>query len=252
MSAKPGSPCVFRRKETLTPLSPVDLEVLQTLLGVKFKNSALLDQSLVHRSYLNENPDFPLPSNERLEFLGDAFLGLVIAEQLYLQFPALPEGELTKLRAALVRKETLADLSMSLRIGEYLYLGHGEEATGGRRRQTTLARALEAVIGAVFLDQGYDAAKNTILRIFGDVLKTVAAEELAPDYKSRLQELVQARRRATPIYRVVETHGPDHARQFTVEVSVSGVPIARGQDKSKQKAEKEAARRALEVLSQET
>jgi ribonuclease-3 len=226
-----------------------DLDVFEQIIGVTFRDRALLEQALVHRSYLNENPDFALPSNERLEFLGDAVLGLVVAEKLYHEFPQLSEGEMTKLRAALVRQETLASLAASLSLGGYLRLGWGEEVSGGRSRQTNLARAFEAVIGAIFLDQGFGVAADSILRLFGDQLRRITEGRLTTDYKSRLQEVVQAEQRLTPVYRMVEASGPDHDKRFVVEVMVGDTVIGRGAGKSKRMAEEEAARSAIERLS---
>lgn len=226
-----------------------DFTTLQQVLGVTFNDLSLLQQALVHRSYLNENPDSPLPSNERLEFLGDSLLGFVIAQKLYQEFPDLSEGEMTKLRAALVRQQSLARLASFLGLGDYLYLGYGEEATGGRAKQSTLGRALEAVVGAVLMDQGFAGAKRFVLRLFRGEIHNAIEEKLAGDYKSRLQELVQARYRVPPLYRTIKEEGPDHAKEFTVEVIVAGSVIGTGRGKSKRMAEMEAAKVALESFS---
>ena len=223
-----------------------EFAVLQSVIGVTFQDPLLLQQSLVHRSYLNENPDFPLPSNERLEFLGDALLGFVVAEKLYAEFPSLSEGELTKLRANLVRKETLASLALSLSLGDYLYLGQGEEQSGGRRRQSNLSRTLEAVIGAIDIDQGFAVAKDFVLRLLSRVPEKALKGESITDYKSMLQELVQAEQRTTPFYRVVAEAGPAHDKVFTVEVVVGDAVLGRGSGKGKRAAEQEAARAAVE------
>ena len=225
-----------------------DLSDLQNALGIGFRDLSLLRESLVHSSYLNENPDYQGASNERLEYLGDALLGLVIAEKLYLELPDYPEGELTKTRSALVCRETLARLAARLHLGDYLYLGHGEEASGGRHRQRNLAGAFEALLGAVLLDQGFARAKDLILNLFSDELARIAEQRLAVDHKSRLQEVLQQERKLTPAYRIVEAEGPDHARIFTVEVLAGDMVIGRGTGRSKQQAEKEAARDALESL----
>ena len=227
----------------------VDLEEMQQALGVSFNNISLLEQSLVHRSYLNENPDFSLPSNERLEFLGDAVLGLIVADNLYRGFPHLSEGEMTRLRAYLVRQETLADVATSLQLGKYLYLGHGEASCGGRERPSNLACALEAIIGAVFIDQGLAKTRKLVLHWLTPRLEKALQEKQGADYKSRLQEIVQASRHLTPIYRMVEVVGPDHARQFTAEVVVGKKVLGRGQGSSKQIAEMDAARVALSKIS---
>ena len=227
-----------------------DFANLQDILGVTFRDLSLLEQALVHRSYLNENPDFPLSSNERLEFLGDSLLGFVIAEKLYVEFPELSEGEMTKLRAALVRMETLARLASSLGLGDYLYLGRGEEASGGRARRSILARALEAVMGAVLVDQGCANAREFVLKLYhGEIGRALGDREMvAGDHKSRLQELIQAQHQVTPVYRTIKEEGPDHAKEFTVEVIVNGSVISVGRGKSKRIAEMEAARSALEGL----
>lgn len=227
-----------------------DFATLQHLLAVNFSDSSLLQQALVHRSYLNENPDFPLSSNERLEFVGDSLLGFVIAQKLYREFPDLSEGEMTRLRAALVRMETLARLASSLELGDYLYLGRGEEAGGGRTRQSTLACALEAVVGAVLVDQGFAGAEEFVLRLFQGEFHRAIEEMAAGDYKSRLQEIVQAKQRLTPVYRTIKEEGPDHAKEFTVEVIVGDSVVGVGRGRSKQLAEMEAARTALEGLAQ--
>ena len=227
----------------------VDWDRLQDNLGVHVRDSSLLQQAFVHRSYLNENPDFPLGSNERLEFLGDACLSLVIAEYLYREFVALDEGEMTKVRAALVRQDSLAQLASSLNLGEFLFLGQGEEKGGGRRRARNLACLLEAVIGAVFVDQGFDIAKDLVMRLFRPGFRKIMEEGLAVDYKSRLQELIQAERQERPVYRLVDSVGPDHDKTFWVEVTVGGELLGRGCGKSKQAAEKEAARQAIEKRS---
>ena len=225
-----------------------ELAVLQEILGVSFKDLARLEQALVHSSYINENPDFAPTSNERLEFLGDAVLGLVVAEKLYQDLPSFTEGEMTKLRAALVRRDTLARAARAISLGDYLYLGKGEEASGGRRKPVNLAGALEAVIAAIFLDQGSATAKNFILRLFNKELQKVVSQGAGVDYKSQLQELIQAREQQTPAYYVIEAKGPDHDRRFTVEVRAGDTVLGRGSGKSKKEAETEAARSALERL----
>jgi len=225
-----------------------DWDLLQKTLGITFNNLSLLQQAFVHRSYLNENPQFPLPSNERLEFLGDALLSFLIAEGLYRQFNTLSEGEMTKIRAALVRQDNLARLALSLGLGDYLYLGQGEEKSGGRKRSRNLACALEALVGAIFIDQDSITTKNFVLKLFGKGFQQAVEEGIATDYKSRLQELAQLKKLGIPFYRLVEAVGPDHDRRFTIEVVVGGEALSRGYGRSKQLAEKEAARQALEIL----
>ncbi len=225
------------------------LDTLQASLSVSFNDPSVLQQALVHRSYLNENPGSNLSSNERLEFLGDAVLGFVVASELFSRFPGLSEGELTKLRSALVRGETLSRIALQLNLGSYLYLGRGEEESGGRYRPRNLSCALEAVIGAVFVDQGLDVARSLILRLLRGKLERITEDKSISDYKSRLQLIIQADHRVTPVYRTVAEFGPDHAKVFTVEVLVGGLVIGRGRGRSKRAAEMDAARNALESLT---
>lgn len=226
-----------------------DWSSLQNRIGISFRDLSLLQQALVHRSYLNENPGFSMESNERLEFLGDALLGFVVAEDLYRQFADMDEGEMTKLRSALVCQDSLARLASSLGLGGYLYLGQGEEKGGGRRRPRNLACALEALIAAIFIDQGLESARNFILRLFGSKLQRMMEGGMA-DYKSSLQELAQARKQGRPLYHLVNMEGPDHDRRFTVEVVIGGEVLGTGYGKSKRLAEKEAAKEALDKLSE--
>ena len=226
-----------------------DLTLLQETLGIAFNDASRLEQALVHSSYVNENPDFAPSSNERLEFLGDAVLGLIVAEKLYQDFPHFTEGEMTKLRAALVRRDTLSRAAGAIGLGDHLYLGKGEEASGGRHKPANLAAALEAVIAAVFLDRGSSAAQNFILKLFDDELRKVISQGRGVDYKSELQELIQAKEQQAPDYHVIEATGPDHGKTFTVEVRLGGTVLGRGSGKSKKAAESEAARSALKKLS---
>lgn len=226
-----------------------DITDLQEILGVTFNKPSLLEQALVHSSYVNENPAFVSGHNERLEFLGDAVLGFIVAEKLYQDFPDLSEGEMTKLRSVLVRRETLARVAKAVRLGDFLYLGKGEEASGGQDKTANLAGALEAVIAATFLDQGAAAARNFVLRLLSEELARVVSQGMAVDYKSQLQELMQSRYQSTPVYRLVEEVGPDHDKRFTVEVMAGNTVLGRGTGKNKKSAETEAARSALERLS---
>lgn len=225
-----------------------DLAALQEILGVPFKDPSMLEQALVHSSYVNENPGLALTSNERLEFLGDAVLGSVIAEKLYHDLPSFTEGEMTKLRATLVCRDTLAQAARAIRLGDYLYLGKGEEASGGQHKPVNLAGALEAMIAAIYLDQGAATAKDFILRLFNKELQKVVSQGAEVNYKSQLQELIQAREQQTPAYHVIEATGPDHDRRFTVEVRVGDTVLGRGSGRSKKEAETEAARSALERI----
>lgn len=225
-----------------------ELGTLQSILSVTFQDDSLLQQALVHRSYLNENPALNLTSNERLEFLGDAVLGFVVADELYSHFPDFSEGELTNLRSSLVRGDMLSEIALSLHLGDYLFLGRGEEESGGRTRPRNLSCALEAVIGAVFLDQGLEAARGFIMKILGSKLDRAAEDKSKADYKSRLQHIIQFERRITPVYRTIDESGPDHAKVFTVEVLAGDSVLGRGTGHNKRAAETEAARQALEGL----
>jgi ribonuclease-3 len=222
-----------------------DLNTLQQALGISLNDRRLLEQALVHSSYSNENPAFTAHSNERLEFLGDAILGSIIAERLYQNPPPLSEGEMTRLRSALVRQSCLAHIAATVGLGDYLYLGKGEEAGGGRNKPKNLAAALEAVIAAVYLDQGPAATREFVLGLFDTELDRVLTQGSGGDYKSRLQEFTQAKWQLTPSYHLVEAVGPDHDRTFTVEVRTGNTVLAKGSGKSKKAAETEAARWAL-------
>jgi len=221
---------------------------LERRLGVRFKNAALLKHALVHSSYVNENPQAAPRSNERLEFLGDAVLGLVVADELFAAYPDQDEGQLTELRAQLVRRDTLAKAARRLKLGDELLLGRGEDAGGGRARPTNLAHAYEALVGAIFLDRGLTTSRRFVRRSLGQEFDSISARAFPMDAKSRLQEVVQSRYQTPPHYRLLEVAGPDHARRFSIEVLVDGRRLGRGEGASKQEAEKEAAREALEHL----
>ncbi len=223
----------------------VDLATLQQTLGTHFNNPSLLEQALVHSSYINENPGFAPTSNEQLEFLGDAVLGLIVAEKLYQDSPHLTEGEMTKLRAALICRDTLFQMAGAIGLGDYLYLGKGEEASGGRNKSINLAGALEAVIAAIFLDQDLVATRDFVLRLLDKELQKVINRGAEPDYKSQLQQLIQARQQQPPTYQLVKVWGPDHNPSFTVEVRAGDTVLGKGTGKSKKLAETEAARSAL-------
>jgi len=224
---------------------------LQKVIGVSFRDQSLLERALVHSSYCNENLDLAPESNERLEFLGDAVLSFIIAERLYRNYPALSEGQMTKLRSTLVRRDTLARVAKAIGLGEHLYLGRGEEASGGRNKPANLESALEALIAAVFLDRGLAAARKLVLRLLGGELLCVVKLGTEVNYKSQLQELLQSRQQSIPSYRVVDAVGPAHERLFTVEVVVGDSVLGKGLGKSKKVAETEAARIALGRLSAE-
>ncbi len=225
-----------------------DSAALAGKLDISFNEPSLLEQALVHSSYVNEKPGSASVSNERLEFLGDAVLGAVFAEKLYQDLPEMSEGEMTKLRSYLVCRDTLSSVASAIGLGEHIYLGKGEEANGGRHKPSNLAGTLEAVIAAVFLDQGLAATRDFILRLFNRELEELDSQGVAVDYKSQLQELLQARQQEIPFYHIVESTGPDHDRRFTAEVRVGDTVLGRGSGKSKKLAETEAARSALEKL----
>ena len=229
----------------------MNLEEFETALGIAFKDKSLLTRALTHRSYLNENPDLPYLDNERLEFLGDAVLDFVAAEFLYQRFPEMSEGDLTSLRAALVKGDTLARFAIDLGLPQYVLMSRGEEAARGRERAPLLAGAFEALIGALYLDQGLGAARAFVLRFLPAESERVHALRLDRDAKSMLQELSQGKLQVTPQYRLVETRGPDHAKDFTIAVVINNQEYGRGVGRSKQIAEQEAARVALENLQTE-
>jgi len=226
----------------------VDIDILQQKLGVSFHDTALLKRALAHSSFTNENPEIAPLSNERLEFLGDAVLGQAVATKLYRDFPHLSEGEMTKLRAMLVRRDALARIARSIELGKYLYLGKGEEASGGRKKPANLACALEAVIGAVFLNQGLNTTELCIERLFNSELERALSQPGGTDYKSELQEFIQAKRQQLPSYHVIETSGPDHNKRFTVEVKSGDTILGKGSGRSKKVAENEAAHASLKKL----
>ena len=217
---------------------------LEAAIGYRFQNITLLQNALTHSSYANERWHNSLLSNERLEFLGDSILGMVVAEHLYKQFPDRPEGELTKMRADMVCETSLAAVAAKLDLGKHLMLGHGEEQGGGRTRASTLADAVESIIAASFLDGGMAAAEGIIQRF---VLCNVPMGKLHnADYKTALQELVQQKKNQVLSYALVGESGPDHDKQFFVEVSLNGQPIGKGTGSSKKRAEQAAAQAAIE------
>ena len=223
----------------------MDLSNLEKILKIKFNNKDLLEQALVHRSYLNENPDFHLKDNERLEFLGDAVLELVVTDYLYNNYPN-PEGEMTNWRAALVNTKMLSKVANQLGINKYLFLSRGEEKDTGRARQYILANASEALIGAIYLDQGYEKSREFIEREIINKLPEIIKQKLYQDPKSQFQEEAQERVSITPTYDVIKESGLDHDKQFTVGVYLNEELIAQGQGPSKQEAQEKAALAALE------
>jgi ribonuclease-3 len=227
-----------------------NLELFEKSIEVNFTDKALLRQAFVHRSYLNENPDFPGGHNERLEFLGDAVLELIVTEYLYKTYPN-PEGELTNWRSALVKGETLSEVADDLQMEPYLHLSRGEAKGNGRSRQLILANAFEALIGALYLDQGYDITKSFIHRILIGRLEGIIATGAHIDAKSKFQEVAQERHGITPNYEVLSESGPDHDKEFTVGVYLGKKKIGVGEGASKQAAQQEAAKAALKVLEVE-
>lgn len=225
-----------------------DLRNLLNLLNLKFKNLKLLEQAFLHRSYLNEIK-VKMESNERLEFLGDSVLSLIISYTLYSLRAKDSEGELTNLRAHIVKTNSLAEAARKLNLGNYLSLSKGEELSGGRTNPQLLANTYEALVGAIFLDQGLEITK----RVVKDTLLPLFEEELRQgppkDAKSNLQELVQQRFKRSPQYKILKTFGPDHAKEFSVAVYIEGKEMGRGSGKSKQIAEEQAARMALAQLT---
>jgi ribonuclease-3 len=222
----------------------MDIKEIEKRLGVVFKDTELLVSSLTHRSYLNENRDFHLPNNERLEFLGDAVLELISTEYLYLHYPH-PEGELTNFRSALVNYRMLSEIAKRLGLEDYLLLSKGEAKDTGRARQVIMANAIEAVIGAIYLDQGYDVTKEFILREVMVELPTIIHDGAYLDPKSKLQEVVQEKFGVTPNYNVVSESGPDHDKIFIISVYLGEKKIGTGEGPSKQEAEVSAAQNAL-------
>lgn len=222
------------------------VESLAKKIGVKFNNIELLRQAVTHRSYLNENRDHHLEHNERLEFLGDAVLELIITEFLYNSYKN-PEGELTSWRSALVNGEMLAHVAQEIGVEKFLLMSRGEAKDTGRARQYLLANAMEAIIGATYLDQGYDVSKKFVLENVAVRLKEILEKKLYLDPKSYFQEKAQENSKVTPSYRVMKEWGPDHDKHFIVGVFLSDELIAEGEGNSKQEAQREAARKGLET-----
>lgn len=226
-----------------------DLKVLQKKLKTEFKDESLLRQALVHRSYLNEHPDFGVGHNERLEFLGDAVLEIVITEFLYLKFVDTPEGDLTNWRASLVNAKMLYEIAPALGIEDYLYLSKGESRDKGKKsRQFILANTVEAIIGAIYLDQGMEAAKRFIIDNIACNLDAVLANQVFLDPKSHFQEKAQENRGITPHYEIIEEHGPDHAKIFTVGLYLGEELVVTGTGSSKQEAQVDAAAEGIKKL----
>ncbi len=215
---------------------------VERALGHAFADRRLLEQALTHRSY-------GTPHNERLEFLGDGVLNCIVAAQLFSQFPALREGELSRLRASLVRQESLAEVAQTLKLGDHLRLGEGELKSGGFRRPSILADGLEALIGSIYLDAGFSTAQQVVLRLFQDRFAAIDPENARKDPKTELQERLQARRLALPQYLLKSTRGDAHAQEFEVECQIASLEIlARGTGGSRRAAEQEAAKQACRMM----
>ena len=219
---------------------------LETAIGYRFHNITLLQNALTHSSYANEYWHNSLKSNERLEFVGDSILGMIVAEHLYRNFPDRPEGELTRMRADMVCEQALALVANRLDLGTHILLGNGEEQGGGRQRASILADAVESVIAACFLDGGMEPARNFVEKF---ILCDVPVTRLHNvDHKTALQELVQKKKDQVLTYQLIGEEGPDHNKQFQVSVSLNGVEVGQGTGSSKKRAEQDAARMALEKL----
>lgn len=222
------------------------IQELQGILDYMFLNIDLLKEALTHSSYANESKEKNIKYNERLEFLGDSILSLVISEYIFLRYKDLPEGELTKVRANVVCEPALASRAREINLGEYLLLGKGEEATGGRQRESILADAFEALIGAIYMDGGIERAKSFVLQSLLESIDLAGKGALFRDYKTHLQELLQSKASEKITYHVVGEEGPDHNKIFNVEVLVGDKVIGKGRGKSKKEAEQQAAKEAIQ------
>lgn len=228
----------------------IDLKIFENILGIDFKDKELLKRSLIHKSYLNENHDPKLQSNERLEFLGDAVLEIITTEYLFQTFPERNEGELTSFRSALVKTTTLSQTSTEIGVGDFIFMSNGEEVTGGRTRPYILANTFESVLGAIYLDQGYSQAKSFVYKWLLPKLDAIIEQRLDIDPKSKLQELSQEVLNFTPVYEMIKQTGPDHDKNFIMAVKIQNKIYAKGEGKSKQDAEQDAAEKALKLWSE--
>lgn len=224
-----------------------DLASLENNIGIKFKNLDLLKEALTHRSYLNENPSWKLSHNERLEYLGDAVLELIVTEELFSRFPSFEEGKLTLLRAALVNYQFLSKVTRQFELYDYIFLSRGEAKDSEKARDVILANAIEALLGAIYLDQGYEAARGFVIRFILSHLDDVIEGGMYKDPKSLLQEVVQERDRVTPTYKILLETGPDHRKIFRAGVFIGERLVAEGEGMSKQEAELNAAQAALDM-----
>lgn len=225
----------------------MSFEELEKLIGVTFHDKNLLKQAFFHRSYLNEARGVTV-SNERLEFLGDSVLSLLTSQFLYQEYPNFPEGTLTNIRSGLVKTTSLAEVAGTLGLGELLFLSHGEESSGGRKNPSLLADTFEALLGAMYLDSGLEAARTYLTKYLFPKAAEIVENKAYIDYKSFLQEVIQEQSKISPTYRVVKSEGPDHAKTFWIDVLTGDRKLGGGQGKSKQEAEQAAAAQALEKL----
>lgn len=223
--------------------------LLQKVLGADFTELDLLRTAITHPSWINENNAEDTSSNQRLEFLGDAVIETIVTEMIYLHAPEANEGEMTTIRSALVNKTGLSTLASKIGIGDYLFLGKGESASGGRERDSNLADAFESIVGALFLDKGYSWTRDWLLRYMEPQFVELNSRDAQSDSKSRLQSSVESIRNGAPVYRTISESGPDHSRIFEVEVSIAGIALSKGVGSRKASAEQEAARKALELLA---
>ncbi|MBS5786406.1 MAG: ribonuclease III [Clostridioides difficile] len=223
-----------------------NIQCFEKVIGYEFKNKDYILEALTHSSYSNENKKFNF--NERFEFLGDSVLGVVVSDYLFKAEKNLPEGELTKLRANIVCEESLNEVANSICLGEYMLLGKGEEATGGRQRISILADATEAVIAAIYLDGGLVCARDFILKFMGDIIQDTRKGNIFRDYKTHLQELLQSRGENNIWYNLIDEKGPDHNKRFVMEVGINDVVLGIGEGKSKKEAEQLAARAGLKNI----
>ena len=225
------------------------LDELQATLGVAFDDPAILGQAFIHTSYTYENLKRQTGDNQTMEFLGDAVLNMIVAEALYRGLPTLPEGKLTEIRISLIRQEKLAEKAAEIKLGDYLLLGKGEEASGGRGKRNNLADTFEALTAAIFLDRGLDVTRQFIISVFHKELEAIKSGQIMPNFKAMLQEFTQAEFKTLPEYEIIESSGPDHDKVFIVSVSLGDVVLAVGSGKTRKTAEAEAARTAYLKLS---
>ena len=221
---------------------------LENKINISFNNKKVLQRAIIHKSFSNEKKDLNYSNNERLEFLGDSVLNIIISTYIFKNFPDCPEGELAKIRSVIVSETILARKARKLKLGGFLILGKGEEATGGRKRSSILADTMEAIIGAIYLDQGFETVFNFVINLFSDTIKEVKNGNYIQDFKTLLQEIIQQDGYTGPIYRLVDATGPDHNKKFEVSVSYNDKILGCGAGFSKKEAEQKAAENALKKL----